>query len=193
LKKPPRFEGKLTPLVAHPGAVAQQILADWPPPTLAIAHPRGQVLDQPNGLSVTTWSSQVLTRMGEAEELQIATTRPDGAVRPYVTIWVVRAGDDLYVRSAYGSSNPWFRRAQASGTGRIRAGGIERDVTLVEAPPDAHAAIDAAYHAKYDRYGPEIVSTFVGPQAAAVTLRLLPWSGNARLPSRSKATKATPE
>lgn len=123
---------------------------------------------------MTTWSSKELTRIGEAEELQIAPTRPNGTEPRYVVIWVVRAGDDLYVRSAYGSNNPWFRRAQAGGTGRIRAGGIEGDVTFAEAPPHVHASIDAAYHAKYDRYGPAIVGAVVGPQAEAVTLRLLP-------------------
>jgi hypothetical protein len=96
-----------------------------------------------------------------------------------VTVWVVRAGDDLYVRSAYGPSNPWFVRAKSSGTGRIRAGGLERDVTFAEAAPDAHAAIDAAYHAKYDRYGPAIVGTVVGKHAEAVTIRLLSRSNEA--------------
>lgn len=76
------------------------------------------------------WSQEDLARVGEAEEIGIASARPDGTVRPYVTIWGVRVGDDLYVRSAYGSANPWFRRARASGTGRIRAGGVERDVTI---------------------------------------------------------------
>jgi len=91
-----------------------------------------------------------------------------------VTIWVVRAGDDLYVRSAYRTNNPWFRRAKASGAGRIRAGGIERDVTFAEAAPGAHADIDKAYHAKYDRFGPAIVGSVVGDQAAPVTIRLVP-------------------
>jgi hypothetical protein len=90
-----------------------------------------------------------------------------------VTMWVVRAGDDLYVRSAYGPNNPWFRRAKASGTGRIRAGGLERDVTFAEPAPGAHAASDAAYHAKYDRYGPRIVGSVVGPDAEAVTIKLV--------------------
>ena len=42
-------------------------------------------------------------------------------------------------------------------------------------PPDSvvHDAIDAAYHTKYDRYGPRIVGTVVGP-AADVTIRLIP-------------------
>ena len=37
-----------------------------------------------------------------------------------------------------------------------------------------HGDIDAAYHAKYDRYGPQIVGSVVGPAAAAVTLQVLP-------------------
>jgi hypothetical protein len=121
-----------------------------------------------------TWTEEELSRIGKAEELQLASTRADGALRPYVTMWVVRAGDDLYVRSAYGPTNPWFRRAEASGTGRIQVGGLERDVSFADAAPDVHAAIDAAYHAKYDRHGPAIVGTVVGPEAAAVTIRLLP-------------------
>ena len=86
-------------------------------------------------------------------------------------------GDHLYVRSAYGADNPWFRRATASGSGRIRAGGIERDVTFTpvsELDAAAQAAVDAAYHAKYDRYGPQIVGTVTGAHAAPVTLRLVP-------------------
>ncbi len=35
-------------------------------------------------------------------------------------------------------------------------------------------AIDAAYDAKYERYGPRIVSSAVSPQAEPVTIRLVP-------------------
>jgi hypothetical protein len=123
---------------------------------------------------MSAWTENELSRIGAAEELQIASRRADGSLRPYVTIWVVRAGDDIYVRSAYGSSNPWFRRATESGSGRVRAGGFEKDVTFADAAPDAHAGIDAAYHAKYDRYGPTIVGSVVGDQAASTTIRLIP-------------------
>ena len=123
---------------------------------------------------MTTWTDEELKRIGDAQELQLSSARPDGSMRPYVTMWVVRAGEDLYVRSAYGPTNPWYRRARASGVGRVRAGGVERDVTFAEATPTAHPAIDAAYHAKYDRYGPQIVGSVVGPKAADVTVRLVP-------------------
>ena len=123
---------------------------------------------------MTTWTEEELSRIGDAHELQLASQRPDGTMRPYVRMWVVRAGDDLFVRSAYGPDNPWYRRARSSGTGRIRAGGLEQDVHFAEAAPDVHADIDAAYHAKYDQYGPKIVGTVVGPDAATVTIKLVP-------------------
>jgi hypothetical protein len=89
-------------------------------------------------------------------------------------MWVVRVGDDLYVRSAYGPGNPWYRRATASGRGRLRAGGVERSVSFEQVAPDAQLPIDGAYHAKYDRYGEQMVGTVVGPKAHDVTLRLVP-------------------
>ena len=124
--------------------------------------------------TTTAWTDDELSKIGRAQELQIASLRPDGTLRPYVTIWAVRVGDGIYVRSAYGSTNPWFVRAQRSGAGRIQAGGVQRDVTFGAADPGVHADIDAAYHAKYDRYGPAIVGSVVGDQAVAVTLRLIP-------------------
>lgn len=124
---------------------------------------------------MTSWTSGELDAVGRAEELRLASRRRDGTLRPYVTMWVVRAGDELYVRSARGPANGWYVRALRAGAGRIRAGGVERDVTFAEpVGPDVHAVIDAAYHAKYDRYGPAIVGSVVGEQAAGVTVRLLP-------------------
>jgi len=126
------------------------------------------------GGELSGWSEQELDRVGQATELQITSRRADGSLRPFVTIWVVRAGDNLYVRSAYGTDNPWYRRAKASGRGRIRAGGIERDITFEVPGGEVHGPIDAAYHAKYDQYGPRIVGSVVGEAAAAGTLRLVP-------------------
>ena len=120
------------------------------------------------------WEDEDLRRIGGAEELQVSSRRADGSLRPYVTIWVVRAGDDIYVRSAHGATNGWYRRARAGGTGRIRAGGVERDVAFADADPGASAGIDRAYHAKYDRYGPRIVGSVVGAAVAPLTIRLLP-------------------
>jgi hypothetical protein len=122
---------------------------------------------------MTAWSADELARIGPADEIGIASRRPDGSLRPFVTIWGVRLGDDLYVRSAYGHDNPWFQRALRSGDGRIRAGGVERDVAFEVPGADVADGITAAYHAKYDRYGASIVGTVVSPEAARSTLKLV--------------------
>jgi hypothetical protein len=124
----------------------------------------------------STWADEELRGIGGATELQVASRRPDGTLRPYVTIWGVRSGPDVYIRSAYGPQNGWFRRAIAAGAGRIRAGGTEWDVSFeqVDSGSPVHGDIDAAYHAKYDRYGPQIVGSVTGLAAAAVTLQVRP-------------------
>jgi hypothetical protein len=121
-----------------------------------------------------TWTSDDLDRIGTSEELDLASRRADGSLSGFVTMWVVRVGDDLYVRSAGGGDRPWYRRARSSGAGTVRAAGIERDVTFAEADPAVEVAIDDAYHAKYDRYGPKIVGTVVGAEAHGVAIRLVP-------------------
>ena len=119
------------------------------------------------------WSTEQLERISAAEELQIAPLGADGAPRRAVPIWVVRAGGDLYVRSWRGSAGGWFRAAQASHAARVRAGGVERDVELVEAGDDVNDAVDAAYRDKYGRY-PSYVEPMVRVEARATTLRLVP-------------------
>ena len=126
---------------------------------------------------MTAWPPNELERIGAAEEIRLASRRPDDSLRPYVTMWVVRAGADLYVRSAYGPDNPWYRRATASGAGRIRAGGNDRDVSFAQVASEAQDDIDAAYHAKYDRYGLQIVGSVTGPGVHPVTIRLVPQPG----------------
>ena len=120
------------------------------------------------------WTRDELARIGRADELRIASRRADGGLRPFITIWTAREGDDLYVRSAHGYDNPWFQRALHSGEGRIRAGGVERDVAFEVPEPDVTARVTAAYHAKYDSYGPAIVGTVVSAEAERATLRLEP-------------------
>lgn len=48
---------------------------------------------------MTGWTRHELNKIGQTEELQIAYLRQDGKLRNPVTIWVVRIGDDLYVRA----------------------------------------------------------------------------------------------
>jgi len=122
------------------------------------------------------WPSDELSRIGAADEVQIEALRNDGTLRRPVTIWVVRHGDDLYVRSVRGPSSAWFRGAQERHEGRIRAGGLSRDVGFVDTGPEMDAALDTDYRAKYRSYARSIVDSIVSPLARSATLKLVPRS-----------------
>src|SRR5712691_10634102 len=119
------------------------------------------------------WPSDELTMIEAAEELDLASVRRDGTLRKPVTMWVVRHGDDLYVRSVNGRTSSWFRGAQARHEAHIEAGCVDKDVRLVETD-DLNDEIDAAYRAKYHRYAENIVGSIVTPNARAATLELVP-------------------
>ena len=125
---------------------------------------------------MANWTRDELDKIGDAEELRIASLRGDGTLRKPVIIWVVRLGDDLYVRSVNGRTSGWFRGVLVRYEGRIWAGGVEKDVTFVEVTdPEVNDQIDAAYRFKYRRY-PQYVAPLFVPAARAATIKLVPRS-----------------
>ena len=123
---------------------------------------------------ITAWTSDELNKIGNAEELLVASLRNDGTLRSTRIIWVVRIGDDTYVRSVKGRTSDWFRGVQTRHEGHIQAGGVDKDVTFVEEPdPEINKKIDAAYHAKYRRY-PSSVDHINSPEARLATIKLVP-------------------
>jgi len=121
------------------------------------------------------WTSDELNKVGKDEELDIVSLRSDGTLRKPVTIWVVRVGDDLYVRAYKGRSGPWFRGVLACHAGHIRSGGIDKDVTFVEvADSDINDQVDAAYRSKYGHYEAQYVDPMVTAEARAATIQLMP-------------------
>jgi hypothetical protein len=124
---------------------------------------------------MTLWTSTELSKIGTAEELRIASLRRDGSLRNPVTIWVVRLGDDLYVRSVNGLTATWFRATQVCHEGHIQASGIDKDVTFVqETASDINDQIDVAYRTKYRRYAAGIISHITSSDARAATIKLVP-------------------
>jgi len=123
---------------------------------------------------MTAWTSDELTTIGATDELQIASQRHDGTLRNPVIIWVVRHGDDLYVRSVNGRTAAWFRGTQVRHEGRIWAGGVEKDVAFVDADHDIDDELDAAYRTKYRREDARYVDAIVAPVARAATIKLVP-------------------
>jgi hypothetical protein len=122
------------------------------------------------------WTNDELEHIGAADELQITSRRPDGTLRKPVTIWVVRHGDDLYVRSVNGRAAAWFRGTQDRHEGHIRAGGVDKDVSFVAADDAVNDALDDAFTTKYRRYDARYVDPMVAAAARAATLKLVPRS-----------------
>jgi hypothetical protein len=124
---------------------------------------------------MATWMNDELAKIGKTEELQIAARRSDGTLRNPVTIWVVRLGNDIYVRSVNGRTSAWFKGVLVRHEGRIQAGGVEKDVAFVEeADSSINDQIDAAYSAKYHQYAASTISHINSNGARLATIRLEP-------------------
>jgi len=82
---------------------------------------------------MSVWTTDELDGIGNAEELRLTTRRPDGTLRKPVTIWVIRHGDDLYVRSYRGPGGAWYHHAREHREGRVQAAGVDKDVTFADA------------------------------------------------------------
>ena len=122
---------------------------------------------------MTTWTPRQARTITNPQEVQVAPRRPDGTLRRPTIIWVVRDGDDVFVRSTNGRDAAWFRSAIASGSGQILAGGTAFDVTFTEADDDDLPRIGAAYRAKYGSYA-SIVDHLEEDGPRAATLQVHP-------------------
>ena len=128
-------------------------------------------------IMTVAWSPDELERIGAAEELHVAIRRTDGTLHREVPIWVVSANGQVYVRTWYRRDSGWFGRAVDLRRARIRVQGLEADITIEDVGNDRaelRAGVDAAYRAKYGRYGKTTVERMVTDHAAATTLRLVP-------------------
>jgi hypothetical protein len=125
---------------------------------------------------MTGWTRNDLERIGAAIHLLLASFKKDDTLRNPVTLWVVRVGDDLYVRAYHGRETAWFRHTQRRPEGLIVAGGVTKDVTFVDLSDDEalNNKIDAAYQSKYRGYSATYVAPMIAPLARATTLKLVP-------------------
>ncbi|TRO58962.1 DUF2255 family protein [Streptomyces sp. IB201691-2A2] len=124
--------------------------------------------------STSAWTSQELDSIEHAEELEIASVRRGGELGSRRTIWVVRVGDGIYVRSVNGPGSDWYRGTRARQEGRIQAGGVEKAVTIIDAGDEVDDAVDTAYRTKYGHYAAYIVKAITSPEASSTTMRLEP-------------------
>lgn len=122
------------------------------------------------------WNSEDLDRISQTDVVHISSYRQDGSQRRPVPIWIVRVADDLYVRSAYGTSGGWYHRALASPLAHLDAAGTAADVRLEPVTDEGtRQAVAAAYRSKYHSQAASL-ATMLEQAAAETTTRLVPAS-----------------
>lgn len=124
--------------------------------------------------TMATWTRDELGKIAGTDELRVRSERADGTLSSQRTIWVVRHGDDLYVRSVNGPASAWYRGTRGSRQGHVESGGVSRDVTFADPDPGTEQQVDAEYRAKYHRYAPNIVNSVLTPKARSATIKLVP-------------------
>ena len=107
----------------------------------------------------------------------MSSVRRDGSLSRERIVWIVRVGDELYLRSVNGPEAAWYRSTRSRHQGRIAARGIVRNVTWVDVDaaqhPDIDPAIDAEYARKY-RGSTSAIERINSPAARTTTMRVDP-------------------
>jgi hypothetical protein len=113
-----------------------------------------------------------LRHLADVEEITIGFRLPDGSAgsRP---IWVVQAGDEVFVRSIRGRRGGWYRRLRADPDGEVRDGGHTHPVRAEPvSDPATIAQVTQAYVDKYG--GSPYVRPLLEEPGIGATLRLVP-------------------
>ena len=126
---------------------------------------------------MTTWSQNDLDRLGGDSEVAVSSVRHDGSLSRTRTVWIVRVGDQLYLRSVNGPDAAWYRFTRTFHQGRIEARGVARDVTWIDVnateQPDVDPAVDAEYARKYQG-STAAIAHINSPLARTTTMRIEP-------------------
>jgi hypothetical protein len=122
-----------------------------------------------------SFDSDTLQRLDRAYEIDIETSRGEGAPAHRVTIWIVVDGDAAYVRSVRGPSGRWYRELSANPNGAIHVGGRR---LAIEAEPAADTEtvtrVSDALKRKYEPRWPGPLAGMLREQVLPTTMRVNP-------------------
>ena len=120
---------------------------------------------------MTEWNSETLAAIAATDDLHISPLREDGVTHGTPTwIWSVVVDGNLYVRAYNGPQSRWYQAAMRQKAGRIRAGGVTKEVTFDRADGAINERIDDAYRRKYA--GSRYLPPMIGTRARAATVRV---------------------
>jgi hypothetical protein len=122
---------------------------------------------------VSTWPTDKLRKIAEADDLHISPFRADGVTYGTPTwIWSVTVDGALYVRGYNGTRSRWYQAAVRQKAGRIIVAGMTLQVGFESIEGPINDRIDDAYRAKYHD------SAYLGPmisaRARAATVQVSP-------------------
>jgi hypothetical protein len=118
------------------------------------------------------WKPTTLSEIADQEEIRIGSERTGGGYNRWTPIWVVRVGDDLYVRSGFGTNGFWYRHATESQAYVNAAGTLYKVSLILQTDPVTIAAVDKAYRQKYS--ADSSLPLLLSDRARSTTSRLIP-------------------
>lgn len=121
---------------------------------------------------IVGWNEEELKLFDSSDELHLSSSRADGRLSSPTTMWMVRRGQDVFVRSVNGRASQWFRRTQEAKQGRIQVGHLEQDVQFKEVDAAIADELDELYRRKYGRYAQSIVDRITSDYAREAALEL---------------------
>ena len=123
----------------------------------------------------TTFDPETLQTLDRTAEIDIETSRGEGAPVHRVTIWIVVDGDDAFVRSVRGPSGRWYRELSANPRGALHVNGRR---LAIEAEPatdaDSVSRVSDALKRKYEQRWPGPLAGMLREQVLPTTMRVKP-------------------
>ncbi|WP_115788770.1 DUF2255 family protein [Arthrobacter silvisoli] len=114
-----------------------------------------------------------LENIGTTDDFHISPYRADGITPGTPTwIWSVVVDGNVYVRAYNGTASRWHRSAMAQRAGRVRAGGLDIEVSFTAVEGGINDRIDDAYSEKYG--GSPYLPPMLSNRTRAATVRVDP-------------------
>jgi hypothetical protein len=119
---------------------------------------------------MATFNKDVLSELRDVREVSIRTGKhPKSAV----VIWIVVAGDEVFVRSVRGAKGRWYRDLAADGPATLELGGRRLAVQALPASDPASVTRASDEYLRKYRTSP-YAQSMVGADVLPTTLRLEP-------------------
>lgn len=122
-----------------------------------------------------TFDPATLATFGRVREVEIETTALDGSETHRTIIWIVTAGEDVFIRSVRGVTARWYREARQQPDTVLHVEGTSYPVSLVLAnDPESIRRASEALSAKYARVSAASTAAMVAAHTLETTLRVDP-------------------